>query len=120
MPCRLRTKSTMDKKDLLLARANVFHDALEKYSKNDSDVADFLERFIPWYEMIKRFEISPPCYDYQLDKYFINSDLSPLAEKYFYPNSGNHELTIRGGEFWAAIRDMPARNGSAQEVAPLV
>ena len=76
----------MDKKDLLLARANVFHDALEKYSKNDSDVADFLERFIPWYEMIKRFEISPPCYDYQLDKYFTNSDLSPIWKVIWSPS----------------------------------
>ena len=99
----------MDKQKLLLSRAETFLLTLEKYSKQDSDVADFLMRFLPWYEKIKRGEITPPCYEYHLSNYFTNPDLSPLAEKYHYPNSGMHELNLREGEFWAAIRDRPVK-----------
>jgi hypothetical protein len=94
----------MHKYELLRLRAEEFRTALEGYAKLDPDVADFLERWIPWYERIQRREIRLPCYDYKLDIYFTNPDLSPLAERYGFSNIPN-ELFSAGTRFVIALTD---------------
>jgi hypothetical protein len=94
----------MHKYELLRLRAEEFRVILEEYAQKDSDVADFLERWMPWYERIKRREIRLPCYEYKLGIYFINPDLSPLADRYGIPNHPNRLFTA-GTNFIAAMYD---------------
>lgn len=105
----------MHKYELLRLRAEQLRTVLEEYAKKDEDVAWFLERWMPLYEKIMRREVSLPCYDYQLDKYFVNPDLSKMAETYHYKNS-NHPLNMASGAFSCAIRD---RYSDPQFVASL-
>lgn len=93
----------MDSKKELQAKAHAFRTLLSKYAKTDPDVADFLQRVLPWFDKVDRGEISPPCYEYSLFIYFTNPDLSPLAEKYTYAQS-NHELSQASAEFSQAMR----------------
>lgn len=74
---------------------------LERYSKTDSEVEDFLRRITPWFERIDRGEITPPCRDYRLSVYFTNPDLSPLAERYL-----GHELGRAEASFCCTILDL--------------
>lgn len=94
----------MHKYELLRLRAEEFHAVLEEYAKTDSDVADFLAFWMPWYERIKRREIRLPCYDYKLFVYFANPDLSPLAERYGFSNAPSRLLEA-ASNFSSAIRD---------------
>lgn len=95
----------MHKYQLLRQRAEEFRLALEEYAKVDPDVEDIKNWFQPWYERIQRREIRLPCYDYQLYRYFVNSDLSPLAERYFWGTQGKHPLVHASALFSEAIRD---------------
>lgn len=103
MTTRLAEKP-LNKVELLRQRAEKFHRLLEEYSANDSDVADFKRRFLPWYQKIMDGKIVPPNHDYRLGVYFTNPDLSPLADRYFNKNPAHPlaEAEIRFGE---AIRD---------------
>ena len=90
----------MNKDGILQQRAIELRSLLEKYAKTDSDVDDFLKRFMPWFEKISKGEITPPNYDYRLSIYFSNPDFSPLAERYM-----GHELGKAEAEFTKAICD---------------
>lgn len=70
----------MHKYQLLRLRAEELRTVLEEYAQKDDDVADFLQRWMPWYDRVQRREIRLPCYEYRLGIYFANPDLSPLAE----------------------------------------
>jgi hypothetical protein len=94
----------MNKVELLKQRAEEFYALLEKYAEKDSDVADFKRLFKPWYEKIQRGDVTPPCYEYKLGGYFTNSDLSPLADRYFHINP-SHPLAESEVRFNEAIRD---------------
>ena len=94
----------MHKYQLLRQRAEEFRIVLEEYAKKDPDVADFLERWMPWYERIQRREIRLPCYEYKLGIYFTNPDLSPIAIRYSWENP-SHPLSNASAEFSAAMRD---------------
>ena len=94
----------MNKVELLRQRAEVFYRLLEEYAVNDSDVADFKKRFLPWYKKIMDGEIVPPNYEYRLVAYFTNPDLSPLADRYFNVNPA-HPLAEAEVRFGEAIRD---------------
>lgn len=96
---------TRDKQKHLEKCAEEFLAALRKYSVEDADVERLLEFFVPWYEKVKRGEVIPPCYDYKLDVYFTNPDISPIAAKYHYATDGRHELNVAAAHFWAAIYD---------------
>lgn len=65
---------------------------LEEYAKKDSDVAFFLQLWLPWYKKVQQREIRLPCYAYKLSIYFTNPDLSPLAERYNFDNASNNLL----------------------------
>ena len=93
----------MHKYELLRQRADEFRAVLEEYAQKDDDVADFLQRWIPWYERIQRREIRLPCYEYGLSIYFTNPDLSPLAERYFLKE--NTRLGMTCALFNEAILD---------------
>ena len=95
----------MHKYQLLRQRAEEFRVVLEEYAQKDSDVADFLERWMPWYERIQRREIRLPCYEYGLDRYFVNPDLSSLADRYGPLLNPPNRLFGAGGDFFIAIRD---------------
>jgi len=94
----------MHKYELLRQRAEEFRVVLEDYAQKDPDVADFLQRWMPWYECIQRREVRLPCHDYRLGIYFANPDLSPLAERYGFGAEDNQLITgwVR---FQEAIRD---------------
>jgi len=94
----------MHKYELLRLRAEEFRTVLEEYAKKDSDVADFLKLWMPWYEKIQRREIRLPCHDYKLFIYFANPDLSPLAERYGFSNAPSRLLRA-ASNFSTAIRD---------------
>jgi len=81
----------MHKYELLRLRAEEFRRVLEEYAKKDPDVADFLERWMPWYERVQKREIRLPCYSYNLGVFFTNPDLSPLADRYMY---NNHQIPL--------------------------
>jgi len=72
----------MHKYELLRLRAEEFRNVLEEYAEKDPDVAEFLQRWMPWYGRICRREIRLPCSEYRLGVYFANPDLSPLVERY--------------------------------------
>ena len=95
----------MHKYQLLRQRAEEFRFVLEEYAQNDSDVADFLERWMPWYERIQRREIRLPCNEYSLDRYFINPDASPLADRYGAILNPHNRLFGAAGDFFVAMRD---------------
>jgi len=95
----------MHKYQLLRQRAEEFHRLLEEYANVDPDVEDFKNRFQPWYERIQRREIRLPCYDYQLYRYFVNSDLSPLAERYLYGIHETHPLPLASAYMSEAMTD---------------
>ena len=92
----------MDKYKLLSDRAKSFQVMLERYAKTDKDVADFLQRILPWFQRIEHGEIVLPCYDYKLSIYFSNPDLSSLAERYGFTG---HELGEACSAFSEAIYD---------------
>lgn len=92
----------MHKYELLCQRAEEFRVLLEEYAQKDLDVADFLQRWMPWYERIQRREIRLPCYDYRLGSYFFNPDLSPLPDRYVFTN---HQLAIACARFDEAMVD---------------
>jgi hypothetical protein len=94
----------MHKYQLLRQRAEEFRLVLEEYARKDPDVADFLERWMSWYEKIQRREIRLPCYEYKLSIYFTNPDLSPMAIRYHWENL-HHPLCLASAKFSAAIRD---------------
>lgn len=94
----------MHKYQLLRLRAEELRVMLEKYAAIDSDVADFLRRWMPWYERIQRREIRLPCYEYRLGIYFANPDLSPLAERYGFA-AAPHPLSSAEAKFGEAIGD---------------
>jgi hypothetical protein len=79
----------MHKYQLLRIRAKEFHTALVEYALEDTDVANFLHGWMPWYERIQRREVGLPCYDYKLGAYFKNPYFSPLAERYGATNEAN-------------------------------
>lgn len=95
----------MHKYQLLRQRAEEFRRVLEEYAKVDPDVEDIKNWFQPWYERIQRREIRLPCYDYRLNAYFVNPDLSPLAERYFWGTQGNHTLAHVSFLFSEAMND---------------
>lgn len=85
--------------------AKVFRiDDTEEYSRIDADVEDFRNWFMPWYLRIQRRQIRLPCYEYQLSNYFVNPDLSPLAERYTWGQPSNR-LSDADARFTEAIRD---------------
>lgn len=94
----------MHKYQLLRLRAEELRAVLEEYAQKDDDVADFLQRWMPWYERIQRREIRLPCYEYRLGIYFANPDLSPLAERYGFANHCN-PLSDAEANFAEAIGD---------------
>jgi hypothetical protein len=94
----------MHKYQLLRQRAEEFRVILEEYARKDADVADFLKRWMPWYQSIRRHEIRLPCYDYQLFAYFANPDLSPLAERYGFASAPN-QLLRAASNFSTAMHD---------------
>jgi len=94
----------MHKYQLLRQRAEEFRVILEEYARKDADVADFLKRWMPWYQSIRRHEIRLPCYDYQLFAYFANPDLSPLAERYGFASAPN-QLLRAASNFSTAMDD---------------
>jgi len=93
----------MHKYELLRQRAEEFRRVLEEYAQKDPDVADFLQRWMPWYKRIQRREIRLPCYDYKLGVYFSNPDLSPLVERYVFGT--DRRLSEAEVNFCEAIRD---------------
>jgi hypothetical protein len=93
----------MHKYQLLRERADAFRVVLEEYAQKDRDVADFLQRWMPWYERIQRREIRLPCYDYKLTIYFTNPELSPLSER--YSRVANDRLSHWCSLFDEAMRD---------------
>ena len=94
----------MHKYQLLRQRADEFLSALEEYSKTDSNVEDLKGWFMPWYAKIQRREIRLPCHEYQLNHYFSNPDLSPIAEKYAYVTP-MHPLATASGRLSDAMGD---------------
>jgi hypothetical protein len=94
-----------DKQEHLVNCAEEFLSALKKYAAKDSEVERVLRFFMPWYEKVKQGTITPPCYDYTLDVYFTNPDISPVAVKYCYETNGTHELCVAAANFWAAMYD---------------
>jgi hypothetical protein len=94
----------MHKYQLLRQRANELHAMLIEYSRTDSDVDNFMNFWLPWYERVKRREILIPCYDYKLGIYFANPDLSPLAVRYGYATP-RHPLADAVTNFSEAIGD---------------
>jgi hypothetical protein len=72
----------MHKYQLLRLRAEEFRNVLVEYARKDTDVADFLQGWMPWYERIQRREVRLPCYDYKQGAYFTNPYFSPLAKRY--------------------------------------
>ena len=94
----------MHKYQLLRLRAEELRAVLEEYAQKDGDVADFLQRWMPWYERIQRREIRLPCYEYGLGIYFANPDLSPLAERYGFAAAPNPLIDTQA-LFGEAIRD---------------
>lgn len=94
----------MHKYQLLRLRAEELRAVLEEYACKDDDVADFLQRWMPWYERIQRREIRLPCYEYSLGIYFSNPDLSPLAERYGFVAAPN-SLVDAQALFGEAMRD---------------
>lgn len=109
----------MHKYEVLRHCAEEFRLALEKYAKEDtkhkSELEWFVERWMPWYDRVMQKKIRLPCYEYQLDKYFVNPDLSKMAETYHYENP-RHPLNVAAGAFSCAIRD---RYSDPQFVADL-
>ena len=85
--------------------AEDFLSALKKYAAEDFEVERILGFFMPWYEKVKRGTITPPCYDYNLNVWFANPDISPIAIKYNYETDGKHELNVAALNFWAAMYD---------------
>lgn len=81
----------------LKTEAERFEEALFLHSA-DEDVADFLVRMKPWFERIKSGDVVSPCYEFKLNQYFFNPDVSPLAEKY-----RNTDLISAASRFNAAI-----------------
>lgn len=94
----------MHKYQLLRQRADEFLLILKEYSRIDPDVEDFRNWFMPWYLRIQRREIRLPCYEYQLSNYFVNPDLSPLAERYTWGQPSNR-LSDADARFSEAMRD---------------
>jgi len=98
----------MHKYEVLRHCAEEFRLALEKYAKEDvkhkSELEWFIQQWMPWYEKIKHRDVRLPCYEYKLDKYFTNPDLSNMAETYHYTNP-NHPLNKAAGDFYCAIMD---------------
>jgi hypothetical protein len=95
----------INSQDRLMKCANEFLRLLKKYAVQDMEVERVLGFFMPWYEKVMKGEITPPCYDYTLNVYFTNPDISPVAVKYFYETDGKHELSIAASDFWAAMHN---------------
>jgi hypothetical protein len=95
----------MSKQEYLMTCADEFLRLLKKYANEDGDVQKVLEFFLPWYGKVKKGVITPPCYNYTLNVYFTNPDISSIAQKYFYDSGGTHELSIAAANFWAAMYD---------------
>lgn len=81
----------------LKAEAESFEKALDMHS-TDQYVADFLVRMRPWFERIRAGDVVSPCYEFKLNQYFFNPDVSPLADKY-----RNTDLMSAASRFNAAI-----------------
>lgn len=81
----------------LKSEADKFEKALSMYS-HDGDIEDFLCRMRPWFERIRSGTVVSPCYDFKLNQYFFNPDLSPLADRY-----RNTDLMLAASRFNAAI-----------------
>ena len=98
----------MHKYEVLRHCAEEFRLQLEKYAKEDlehkSELEWFIRQWMPLYEQVMRKEVRIPDYDYQLDKYFVNPDLSKMAETYHYKKPG-HPLNLAAGAFSCAMRD---------------
>jgi hypothetical protein len=94
----------MHKYQLLRLRSEEFRDVLVEYARKDTDVADFLQGWMPWYERIQRREIRLPCYDYKLGVYFTNVYFSPLAKRYGPANEA-HPLGSAWENFEVAMLD---------------
>ena len=81
----------------LKAEAEFFEKALDMHSA-DQEFADFLVRMRPWFERIRAGDVVSPCYEFKLNQYFFNPDVSPLADKY-----RNTDLMSAASRFNAAI-----------------
>jgi len=81
----------------LKTEAARFEEGLDMHSA-DQDVADLLVRMRPWFERIRAGDVVSPCYEFKLNQYFFNPDVSPLADKY-----RNTDLMSAASRFNAAI-----------------